>query len=124
MGWEGSAPSHPMALLHSEDNSWPEGKRNARATGIYHVNGRGSTPRQGETRWGQTQTLHGEKPLTLDGTSLESSPHPGPYAHSSYRTNAEVADPPALVGAQDGGCGRAVGWDELGWDGMGWDETQ
>ncbi|XP_035170146.1 mucin-3B-like, partial [Oxyura jamaicensis] len=48
----------------SEDNSWPDGKRKARATGIYHVNGRGSMPRQ------------------------------GPYAHGSYKNNAEVADPP------------------------------
>lgn len=62
----------------SEDSNWPEGKRNARATGIYHVNGRGSTAQQGETRCGaggDNDTTPHEPIPTLTGPS-----HPPPPA--------------------------------------------
>ncbi|XP_009470621.1 PREDICTED: mucin-3B-like [Nipponia nippon] len=75
----GTSPPHKtpeltgsqLYSMTGEDSSWPDGRRNGRATGIYHVNGRGSTPRQGR------------------------------YGHSSYKPNAEVAAPttPVMLGA-------------------------
>ncbi|KAM6225753.1 mucin-3A-like [Spheniscus humboldti] len=58
------------ASMIGEDSSWLGGRRNTHATGIYYVNDRGSTPQQ------------------------------GPYGHSSYKSNAEVAAPTALVLAE------------------------
>lgn len=104
-----------LSSTTGDDSSWTDGRRNARATGIYHVNGRGSTPHQGETHsegWGgdtsKTTPLMGRPPPNPlpDPHPL---PLPGPYGHSSYKPNAEVVAPTTLVGNRHRGCHRGVG---------------